>query len=77
MARLDRLGPAKEVAQIAAAIGRDFSHALLAAVVEKSSTELGSDLDHLIHAGLLIRQGVPAVACTHRRSHTTAVPGLC
>ena len=31
MARLDRLGPAKEVAQIGAAIGREFSHALLAA----------------------------------------------
>jgi SpoVK/Ycf46/Vps4 family AAA+-type ATPase len=35
MARLDRLGPAKEVAQIGAAIGREFSHALLAAVVHK------------------------------------------
>jgi predicted ATPase len=33
MARLDRLGPAKEVAQIGAAIGREFSHALLAAVM--------------------------------------------
>ena len=33
MARLDRLGPAKEVAQIGAAIGREFSHALLSAVV--------------------------------------------
>ena len=32
MARLDRLGPAKEVAQIGAAIGREFSHALLASV---------------------------------------------
>ena len=31
MARLDRLGPAKDVAQIGAAIGRQFSHALLAA----------------------------------------------
>ena len=35
MARLDRLGPAKEVAQIGAAIGREFSHALLTAVVCK------------------------------------------
>src|SRR6202044_824490 len=32
MARLDRLGPAKQVAQVGAAIGREFSHALLAAV---------------------------------------------
>jgi predicted ATPase len=36
MARLDRLGPAKEVAQIGAAIGREFPHALLAAVARKS-----------------------------------------
>src|SRR4029077_4296282 len=33
MARLDRLGSAKEVAQIGAAIGREFTHSLLAAVV--------------------------------------------
>ena len=38
MARLDRLGPAKEVAQIGAAIGREFSHALLSAVVSKPET---------------------------------------
>jgi predicted ATPase len=59
MARLDRLGPAKEVAQIGAAIGREFSHALLAAVVQ---AELGSALDRLIAAGLLFRQGVPTHA---------------
>ena len=39
MARLDRLGSAKEVAQIGAAIGREFSHALLAAVVRKPEAE--------------------------------------
>ena len=39
MARLDRLGPAKEVAQIGAVIGREFSHALLAAVVRKPEPE--------------------------------------
>ena len=59
MARLDRLGPAKEVAQVGAAIGREFSHALLAAVVGKPEAELGSALDHLISSGLLFRQGVP------------------
>jgi class 3 adenylate cyclase/predicted ATPase len=58
MARLDRLGPAKEVAQIGAAMGREFSHALLAAVVGKSEEELGSALDRLTGAGLLFRQGV-------------------
>ena len=59
MARLDRLGSAKEIAQIGATIGREFSHAVLAAVVRKPETELGSTLDRLIAAGLLFRQGVP------------------
>ena len=59
MARLDRLGVAKEVAQIGAAIGREFTHALLAAVVRKPEQELGSALDRIIRAGLLFRQGVP------------------
>jgi class 3 adenylate cyclase/predicted ATPase len=59
MARLDRLGSAKEVAQVGAAIGRDFSHALLSAVVGKAGPELASALDRLIAAGLLFRQGVP------------------
>jgi class 3 adenylate cyclase len=62
MARLDRLGSAKEVAQIGAAIGREFSHALLAAVVQKPEAELQSRLDRLIEAGLLFRQGVPPQA---------------
>ena len=59
MARLDRLGPAKEVAQVGAVIGREFSHALLAAVAAKTEAELQSALDRLIAAGLLFRQGVP------------------
>ena len=59
MARLDRLGPAKEVAQIGAAIGREFSHALLAAVVRKPEAELTSALDRPMAAGLLFRQGAP------------------
>jgi predicted ATPase len=58
MARLDRLGPAKEVAQIGAVIGREFSHALLAAVAHKPEAELRSALDRLVAAGLLFRQGV-------------------
>ena len=59
MSRLDRLGPAKEIAQIGSAIGREFSHALLASVALKSEAELGSTLDRLIQAGLLFRQGAP------------------
>jgi predicted ATPase len=60
MARLDRLGgPAKELAQIAAVIGREFSHALLASVVDQPKAQLRSALDRLIAAGLLFRRGVP------------------
>src|ERR1700722_19090380 len=68
MARLDRLGPAKEVAQIGAVIGREFSHALLAAVARKSEVILQSALDHLMAAGLLFRQGV-APHPTHLFKH--------
>ena len=57
MARLDRLGPAKEIAQIGGAIGREFSHAVLAAVARKPEAELGSALARLIGAGLLFQQG--------------------
>jgi class 3 adenylate cyclase/tetratricopeptide (TPR) repeat protein len=57
MARLDRLGPAKEVAQIGAAIGREFPHALLAAVARKPEAQLNAALDRLLVAGLLFRQG--------------------
>ncbi|MEA3135539.1 MAG: hypothetical protein QOG17_3385, partial [Gammaproteobacteria bacterium] len=62
MARLDRLGPAKEVAQIGSAIGREFSHALLASVARKSEAELGSALERLVQTGLLFRQGMPPQA---------------
>jgi class 3 adenylate cyclase/predicted ATPase len=59
MARLDRLGPAKGVAQICAAIGREFSHALLAAVAHETDVELAAALNRLVEAGLLFRRGVP------------------
>jgi predicted ATPase len=63
MARLDRLGgAAKEVAQIGAAIGREFSHALLGMVARKPGAEIQSALDRLMTAGLLFRQGVPPQA---------------
>src|SRR5262245_21303380 len=55
MSRLDRLGPAREVAQVGSAIGREFSHAALAAVARKPEAELRLALDRLIAAGLLFR----------------------
>ena len=54
--------PGKEVAQIGSAIGREFSHALLAAVARKPEAELGSALDRLVQSDLLSRQGVPPQA---------------
>jgi hypothetical protein len=79
MARLDRLGPAKEVAQIGAAIGREFSHAVLAAVVHKPETELGSAVDRLFEAGLLFRQGVPPMRpiCSSTLSFRTRPMARC
>ena len=59
MARLDRIGPAKEIAATGAAIGREFSHILLASVLRKPEAELGSAISRLIQAGLLFRRGVP------------------
>jgi predicted ATPase len=59
IARLDRLGPAKEIAQIGSAIGREFSLILIAAVVTKPEWELNAALDRLVEAGLLFRQGIP------------------
>jgi class 3 adenylate cyclase/predicted ATPase len=57
MARLDRLGTAKEVAQVGAGIGREFSHDLLTAVAGKPRPLLEAAIDRLVEAGLLFRQG--------------------
>jgi class 3 adenylate cyclase/predicted ATPase len=60
MARLDRIGPiGKEVAQVGAAIGREFSYDLLAAIAHRSDRELRGALDRLIGAGLVFRRGEP------------------
>jgi class 3 adenylate cyclase/tetratricopeptide (TPR) repeat protein len=59
MARLDRLAPVKDLAQIGAVIGRDFAHELLAAVSPLSEPELGTALDQLVHAELVFRRGAP------------------
>lgn len=59
MARLDRLGPAKELAQIGAAIGREFSYELLAAVSSLSEPELRAGVNQLISSGLMFGRGVP------------------
>jgi class 3 adenylate cyclase/predicted ATPase len=59
MARLDRIPEVKEFAQIAACIGREFDHPLLAAVVDRTESDLRSALDQLAHAELIFRRGTP------------------
>ena len=58
-ARLDRLGPAREVAQIGSVIGRDFSYAIIRAVTGMEDTDLQASLDRLAEADILLVQGVP------------------
>ena len=62
MARLDRLGPAKEVAQIASVIGREFSYELLLAVSTIAEDDLRSALAKLEHAELIYARGIPPEA---------------
>jgi predicted ATPase len=57
MARLDRLGPAKQVAQFGAAIGRQFSHELVAAVARLPEAQLSEALDQLVGSELVFRRG--------------------
>jgi class 3 adenylate cyclase/DNA-binding SARP family transcriptional activator len=59
VARLDRLSSVKEVAQIGAAIGREFSHELIAWVWASAPTDLDAALDRLMAAGLISRRGTP------------------
>ncbi|WFU37570.1 AAA family ATPase [Bradyrhizobium sp. CB82] len=58
-ARLDRLGPAREVAQIGAVIGRDFSYTLLRAVTAMEDRPLQIALERLAEADILLVQGLP------------------
>jgi class 3 adenylate cyclase/predicted ATPase len=62
LARLDRLGSVKEVAQLGAAIGREFSYELLAAVSPLSDAELQAALHRLVQAKLVFPRGQPPEA---------------
>jgi class 3 adenylate cyclase/predicted ATPase len=62
MARLDRLASVKEIAQIGAAIGREFSYSLMREVVGRDEASLKNALAKLEHAELLFRRGEPPEA---------------
>jgi class 3 adenylate cyclase/predicted ATPase len=59
LARLDRLGPVKDVAQIGAALGRQFSHELISAVAPMPQQRLDDALADLVRAELIFRRGTP------------------
>jgi len=59
MARLDRLGTAREVAQIGSVIGRDFSYGLVRAVAGMEDAVLQQALERLAEADILLVQGLP------------------
>ena len=59
MARLDRFMPVKEIAQVGAAIGREFSYELIAAVTPMTQTQLDAALSQLTDSGLAFRRGTP------------------
>ena len=69
VARLDRLGSVKDVAQIGAAIGRKFSHELIAAVSALAPMDLDAALERLTASGLISRRGTPPDA-TYSFKHT-------
>jgi class 3 adenylate cyclase len=59
LARLDRLAPVREVAQIGAALGRQFSHEVISAVSRMPPQELDDALARLVRAELIFRRGTP------------------
>jgi predicted ATPase/class 3 adenylate cyclase len=62
MARLDRLAPVKEIAQVGAAIGREFSYSLMRELVRRDETALKHALAKLEQAELVFRRGEPPEA---------------
>jgi class 3 adenylate cyclase/predicted ATPase len=62
LARLDRMGPFKKIAQIGATIGREFSYETLHAVASTQAEQIEPALNHLEEAGLIVRRGHPPEA---------------
>ena len=69
MARLDRIGPGRQLAQVGAVIGREFAFSLLAAVAGGEPDALQRDLDELVSSGLVIARGqAPDVIYTFKHA---------
>ena len=67
-ARLDRLGGVRQLAQIGAVIGREFSYVLLEAIAPSAGAELTATLNQLVAAELIFQRGVPPQA-SYRFKH--------
>ncbi len=76
MARLDRFMPVKEIAQIGAAIGREFSYELIAAVAPMPQAQLDDALAQLSASGLAFRRGTPPDADLHLQARAGAGRGV-
>jgi len=79
MARLDRLGPGKEIAQLSATLGREFAHALLRAVAADTYKDLDTQLADLVCHELLYQRGIPPLASytfRHALVHEVAYQSL-
>jgi class 3 adenylate cyclase/predicted ATPase len=65
MERVDRLGPAKDIVQTGAAIGREFTYELLRATVEATDSQLRNALDLFVASGLIFQEGEIPLAKYH------------
>ncbi len=65
MERVDRLGPAKDIVQTGAAIGREFSYELVQATVEMPDSQLRQALDMFVASGLVFQEGEIPLATYH------------
>jgi predicted ATPase len=62
LARLDRLAPTREIAQMGAALGRSFSHELILAVARMQREQVDDALAQLVNAQLIFQRGTPPYA---------------
>lgn len=76
MERLDRLGPAKKLAQVAAVLGQEFSQELLTAVAQMSADEFDTQLGALTDSGLLLRTGPDRLKFKHALVENTAYDSI-
>jgi class 3 adenylate cyclase len=67
-ARLDRLGPAREIAQVGSVIGRGFSYGLLCTLTGMEDAALRAALEQLAEADILLVRGLPP-DCDYRFKH--------